>query len=318
MNFSSFDYFIAVAEELSFTRAAERLNVTQQTLSAHIAGLEKELHVRLLDRHVPLSLTYAGEEFLTHARHFQAERRVMEQEFRDISGNQRGLLRVGVASTRGHIIMPRAIASFQRRYPQITVSLYESENQDLVTLLREGRVDMVVATVDLDTPGLVVHDLYDEAVMLLCRRDLLEHYYPGHVEEAVAAASMNAGLTSLDRLPFLLVGEGDVPGDVPRQAFHKQDIQPDVRVISKNAETLVALAARGVGACFCSSELAHTSFPNAADSGMRLIDLGEGAKYPICVAWRDSPHTWSIVTAFYELLQDKVRDGKGWSAEDLM
>lgn len=315
MNFSSFDYFIAVAEELSFTRAAERLNVTQQTLSAHIAGLERELHVRLVDRHVPLTLTYAGEEFLEYARHFQTKRRVMEQEFRDISGNQRGLLRVGVASTRGHIIMPRTIASFQRRYPQITVSLYESENQDLVQLLREGRVDMVVATIESDAQGLVVKDLYDEAVMLLCRQDLLERYYPGHAEEVVAEAAKDGGLKALEKLPFLLVGDGDIPGAVPRQAFRREDIHPDVRVISKNAETLVALAYRGVGACFCSSELAHTSFPHSAEAGMRLIDLGEGAKYPICVAWRNSPHTWSIVTAFYDLLQTKVRDGKGWSAE---
>ena len=49
--------------------------------------------------------------------------------------------------------MPRTIASFQRRYPQITVSLYESENQDLVQLLREGRVDMVVATIESDAQG---------------------------------------------------------------------------------------------------------------------------------------------------------------------
>ena len=61
MNFQTMDYFIALAEERSFTKAAERLNVTQQTLSAHIASVERDLGVRLVVRRVPLELTYAGE-----------------------------------------------------------------------------------------------------------------------------------------------------------------------------------------------------------------------------------------------------------------
>ena len=65
MNFSSMEYFIALAEERSFTRAAQRLMVTQQTLSAHIAGIERELGVRLVNRKVPLTLTYAGDGLLS-------------------------------------------------------------------------------------------------------------------------------------------------------------------------------------------------------------------------------------------------------------
>ena len=71
MNFQTMDYFVAVAEEKSFTKAAERLSVTQQTLSANIAAAEKELGSKLLERTVPLSLTFAGEEFLRYARRFQ-------------------------------------------------------------------------------------------------------------------------------------------------------------------------------------------------------------------------------------------------------
>lgn len=304
MNFQSFDYFIAVAEERSFTRAAARLAVTQQTLSAHIAGLERELGVRLLERHVPLQLTYAGEEFLAYAHRFQAGRRAMEQEFRDISGDQRGLLRVGVASTRGHIIMPDAIARFQADNPKITVSLYEDENQDLVQMLREGRLEMVVATVDEGEPGIVVSKLYDEAVVLLVREELLDAYYGAEKEAAVERAAEDGGLKALERLPFLLVGERDVPGAVPRSAFQREGIDPDVRALSKNSETLVALAARGVGACFCSHELAVTTYPNPAEQGMRMIDLGEGARYPVNVAWRDSPHTWSMIEAFDQALRE--------------
>ena len=67
MNFLTMEYFLAVAQEKNFTRAAARMNITQQTLSAHIGALEKELGCRLFDRTKPLRLTYAGETLLRYA-----------------------------------------------------------------------------------------------------------------------------------------------------------------------------------------------------------------------------------------------------------
>lgn len=84
------DYFVAVAEERSFTRAAALMHVSQQTLSASVAAAERELGVKLVERTVPLALTYAGEEFLAYARRFQAQQRAMGQEFRDIAHNATG------------------------------------------------------------------------------------------------------------------------------------------------------------------------------------------------------------------------------------
>ena len=67
MNFHSLDYFLVLAREKNFTRAAEALHITQQSLSSHIAGLEKELGCTLVVRRTPLELTYAGRTFLRYA-----------------------------------------------------------------------------------------------------------------------------------------------------------------------------------------------------------------------------------------------------------
>ena len=67
MNFHSLDYFLVLAREKNFTRAAEVLHITQQSLSSHIAGLEKELGCTLVVRRTPLELTYAGRTFLRYA-----------------------------------------------------------------------------------------------------------------------------------------------------------------------------------------------------------------------------------------------------------
>ena len=71
MNFLSMDYFLMTAEKRSFTKAADALHITQQTLSTHIANLEQELDCKLFVRHVPLELTYAGEIFWQYAADFR-------------------------------------------------------------------------------------------------------------------------------------------------------------------------------------------------------------------------------------------------------
>ena len=101
MNFQSIQYFLQVARKRSFSQAAEELFITQQTLSASIASLEKELGCKLFVRHIPLELTYGGELFLQYARAFQQNYDRMERDFAEIGAGIRGRLRVGVAVNRG-------------------------------------------------------------------------------------------------------------------------------------------------------------------------------------------------------------------------
>ena len=131
MNFSSMEYFGILAQERSFTRAAERLHITQQSLSSHIAGMEKELGCPLFVRRIPLELTYAGEVLLRYAGRFQKEHEDLLREFCDISRNQKGVLRVGAAATRGRILLPETIVSFQRGFPNIRIDLTEASNYQL-------------------------------------------------------------------------------------------------------------------------------------------------------------------------------------------
>ena len=83
MNFKSIDYFLTVARERSFTKAAAQHHITQQTISADIAILERELGQVLFLRKVPLQLTYAGEVFLRYAQEFHRSYTALIQEFQD-------------------------------------------------------------------------------------------------------------------------------------------------------------------------------------------------------------------------------------------
>ena len=84
MNFQSIHYFLQVARKRSISQAAEELFITQQTLSASIAALERELGCKLFLRHIPLELTYGGERFLIYAKAFQQNYDHMLRDFAEI------------------------------------------------------------------------------------------------------------------------------------------------------------------------------------------------------------------------------------------
>lgn len=312
MNFSSMEYFIALAEERSFTRAAQRLMVTQQTLSAHIAGVERELGVRLVNRKVPLTLTYAGEVLLGYARRFETDRRAMEQEFADISGDERGLLAVGIASTRGRLLLPRAIAAFHELKPGVRIMVEEDENENLVEALREGRVDMTVATIPTNAAGLEVRLLRTEQIVLVASWNLLRRLYGDNAQSVVNEVVRTGSLAALEGCPFLLLGRHDEPGDLSRLLIERAGLDIEPAVVSTNSETLMELALHDMGATFVPADLAHAMLGEQT-SDMCVMVLGPTARIDIHIAWRSSTHVWSVIEDFADLLAEQA--GAGGAAE---
>ncbi|WP_035425385.1 LysR family transcriptional regulator [Atopobium fossor] len=308
MNFQSMDYFVALAEEQSFTKAAKRLHITQQTLSAHIASLEKELRVKLVNRRVPLSLTASGQEFLSFARRFRNEERDLRHVFDEIAGDKRGLLGVGIASTRGHMIMPDAITRYRNKYPNIRVRIYEGENTELLELLKEGRIDMAVSTISSVQPQLVVRDLYEENIVLVVSNQLLHSLYGDDMQSKVAEVERTGSLKALKDLPYLLLGEKDVPGKIARLEFERAGFRPNVAVYSTNSETLFALAQHGVGAAFCPKEMVKVKMGSSPNPDLRTIELSSHAHFKVSAAWLKTDHVWSVIESFYKTLVEQTND----------
>ena len=110
-------------------------------------------------------------------------------------------------------------------------------------LFRTRAVDLIVATVPKDIPGLSVQDLYREEVVLVVAKELLSKLYQGHEDEVVAEVERKGTLQPLADCPFLLLGKRDIPGDLARQAFRESGITPTIQVTSSNTETLLDLCA---------------------------------------------------------------------------
>ncbi len=306
MNFSSMEYFVALARERNFTRAAEQLHITQQSLSTHIAGLEKELGCQLLIRHVPLELTYAGEVFLRYALSFQQKHTAMLQEFCDISQNQKGLLRVGIALTRGCVIMPEVIVEFQKTYPNITVELVEEANEALYQLLLNKEIDLAIANFPSVLHDVMLQNFYEEEIILLISSQLFQQTY-GADSEACEQEFLRGNFSLLKDCPFVLRNVNDITRRVSLEVFKHTDMEePIVKARSSNLETLLALCVIGVGACFCPESLARSVLPWEQFNSLKIFRLGDAAKYQIRFGYLSQSYQWSILKAFMQQAEVSV------------
>jgi DNA-binding transcriptional LysR family regulator len=148
-------YFVAVAEELHFRRAAERLHVAQPAVSEQVRKLEDELGVRLLERtQRSVSLTDAGAAMLDEARGVlhQAERAMAVA--RDASELATARLRVGYLPDSLPPVVPRALQHLQKRMPNTRVSLETGAARNLIEEVRAGRLDAAVVSLPAPTTGL--------------------------------------------------------------------------------------------------------------------------------------------------------------------
>ena len=303
MTLTSMEYFVALARERSVTRAAEQLHITQQTLSAHIAALEQELDCQLLVRKVPLELTYGGTVFLRYAAEFQQKVRNLRAEFCDITANQRGVLRVGVAYTRGRTIMPALIQAFQSRYPNICIELAEDSNDALHKHVLNGEIDLAIANFPNTLQGVRLEEFYTEEVVLLVSRTLLHRLYGDDLSE-IRSRVWSTGLAPLERCPFLMGSEADIATQIARTFLRRAGFTPLVRAKSDNVETLLELCRRGLGACFSPENLARATLSPAQMEDLALFHLGEDAKLQIRFGYLPRSYQWSLLSEFIRIARE--------------
>ncbi|MBU2670545.1 LysR family transcriptional regulator [Actinoplanes bogorensis] len=150
MELRHFEYFVAVAEERSFTRAATRLHVVQSGVSAVIKSLEHELGARLLDRTSKrVELTDAGEALLPRARAAIDAVRAARDAVDEVRGGLRGTVRIGTMTSVPLVDVPALLGAFHRVHPQVTLRLIASPrgSDGLLDGLADGTLDVAIVSV---------------------------------------------------------------------------------------------------------------------------------------------------------------------------
>ena len=262
MNLQNMEYFLAVAEEGNITRAAKRLQISQQALSNSIARLEAELGCRLFDRHQGIELTYGGRQYRQAAKKILDIQKQTMTLLHDISGNIRGELRIGISHTRGQALLPLILPAFMEKYPQVELSVLEGDTRTLEGHLEHGDIDVLIGFAPFRLEGAVSQTLMRDRLFLVLPRTLLEKHMadPEQVEHCLAEFRRTHDLRPFRDYPFVLLKEGDRIRTIADRLFREKGFQPQIRIETKNMQTAVALAAEGVGLTICPSLYLHSNY----------------------------------------------------------
>ncbi|MEU0165206.1 LysR substrate-binding domain-containing protein [Streptomyces iakyrus] len=245
MELRQLEYFVAVAEERNFTRAAERVHISQSGVSAQIRQLERELGAELFDRTArTVTLTDAGRAALDHARATLAAAGAVGQAVGEVTGLIRGTLVVGMVI--GCTVTPLfdALAAFHRAHPRVEISLLEDNSDRLVEAVRLGTVDVALVGTAAAPEGL-------EALTIISER-LVVVVPDGHP----LASRRRVVLRDVAAHPIVCMPPGTGLRTVFDGACAARDLRPRIAVQAGAADAVVDLAARGLGVAVLSESMA--------------------------------------------------------------
>jgi DNA-binding transcriptional LysR family regulator len=231
-------YFVAVAEERNFTRAAERLHIAQPPLSRQIQQLEEDLGVVLVEKGFrPLRLTEAGAFFYAHAKQVLDQVRDLRTMTQRVGKLER-TLSVGFVASTLYGLLPDIIRRYRERHPEVDVTLHEMTTVDQLKALKEGRIDVGFGRLKSEDPSI--------RRILLREEPMIVALFPGH---RLADKEGRMRLTELVNEALLVYPKAPRPSfaDQVLSAFREANLRPDQVTEVRELQIAMGLVAAGQG-----------------------------------------------------------------------
>jgi DNA-binding transcriptional LysR family regulator len=299
MDLRQLRYFVAVAEERHFGRAAQRLHMSQPPLSMQIKALERELGIELLERTSRrVALTDAGRAFLERAKTILGAVEEAREVARGAEQGTQGRLEVGFISSATLSLLPPAIRLFRERFGGVEVELKELTSAQQIDALYEGGIRVGLVRLPLRAPGIRFEPVLEERLVVALPS--------GHALEDLDRVSLE---TIVD-LPLIFFTRQLIPG------FHAQIVElyqrvgafPKVAQHAVHLQTIVGLVASGVGIAILPSSAQRASREGVV---YRALDVPDATSW-MGLAWVEGDES-KLVRNFI----GTVREAAGGKVSDL-
>jgi DNA-binding transcriptional LysR family regulator len=287
-------YFIAVAEELHFGRAAARLHMTQPPLSQAIAALEELLGAPLFLRNRrTVELAAAGIALLPEARRLLAQADALPELARRAAGGEAGRLALAFVTSCDYSVLPPFLRRYSERYPDVHLSLLEATSDVQADELLRGRIDA----------GFLIPPLPDKAQSELDYIKVLEESLILCAPAGLALPADNAPvrLQDLPRLPLIIFPREISPAlhDAILSCFRAAGVTPVIGQLAIQMQTIVSLVSAGMGLALVPQSVSNLMRPGVEYRALAdptpLVETG--------IAWRrDNPSP--VLKGFLELLRN--------------
>ncbi|AOU97480.1 LysR family transcriptional regulator [Acidihalobacter yilgarnensis] len=238
MDISALQAFIAVAEQNSFSLAADALHLTQPAVSKRIKLLEEELGSRLFDRLARrVQLTEAGQALLPGARRILLEVAESRRRLSNLDGRVAGVLSIGTSHHIGLHRLPGLLRSYTRRYPEVDLDLHFMDSEAGCAAVEHGDLELALVTLPPETlPRLRCTPVWDDPLTLVAAPDHPLTTLPAPIE-----------LVALARYPAILPAVGTYTRGVIERALATHGLSPKVRLDTNYLETIRSMVSIGLG-----------------------------------------------------------------------
>lgn len=247
MSLRGLRYFLVAAETVNFRRAAEKLFITQQTLSAHIQKLESRYGTPLFERKPHLRLTPAGHCLREYARKAVKLEELFLAELADVTDTVTGRLNVGITGFRATIFMPRIWEIFHAQFPNITPSMTEAPTAQLDELLDKGQLDLYIG---VDAPvrkNTEAWTLSQEKACCIASREFVRRFFD---EDLLRKAERGFEISDLIHLPQVGFSRGNTLRESLDIYYQERGLHPRVVFETSRHDLALRFCEQGCGIGF--------------------------------------------------------------------
>ncbi|WP_318614880.1 LysR family transcriptional regulator [Sporosarcina sp. YIM B06819] len=236
MELKKLNYFVTIVDQMSFSKAAEKLHISQPSLSKAMKNMESELGFQLIERDTRnIRLTEAGEILYDRALHLLLEMEIVNKEMQEVKLVGKGEIRLGMIESVKHWI-PKVLSQYNKKFPEVNITLTEVlSGEDVKTSLRKYETHAVITNQLVKEIDIETIPLYNEKLVLV-----LHESHP-LVESDVISLNM------LEKEPFIISTKGFQTREGILRAFELEGATPTIKYEIERFETVLSLVRENLG-----------------------------------------------------------------------
>jgi DNA-binding transcriptional LysR family regulator len=242
MDFKQLESFITIAKYNSFSRAAEKLYLTQPTLSNHIILLERELDTILFNRiNKKVSLTKSGMVFHQHALDIIHSRDRAIFSLNKFKGSINGLLEISSSTVPQHFFLANLIKGFSKKYPEVKYKILRHDSHDVIDKINKGEIDFGIVGQKLSIPNVEYIEIMGDAIVLVASKDFKKDFI---------------NIDEVKDIPLIIREEGSATRSILLEKLAEHNVyMENLNIIAEieNTSTIKQFVNKNIGLTFTST-----------------------------------------------------------------
>ncbi len=305
------NYIYAIYQEKSFTRAAEKLYISQPAISLTVKKIESEIGYPIFERcGKEIVLTPIGEKYIRAIEEIMRIQEKLEAEVDDILKLKKGNIKIGSTTFVASYMLPDILRNFKTKYPSIDVGIVVEQSTELEEKLENDELDLVIDNASVFLDGYKYTTLLDERVLLgvpknnPINKKFADYQIPHEkiVSGNESYASMpKISMTEFSEEKFILLKRGNKLRQVAGRIFDEHRIIPNIAMEFDRLHTAVSYSEAGFGACFLSDTT--LKYSNTCDNLCIYLPETEFAELTLYIVNKKSRYLSSAASEFIDFMK---------------